>query len=130
MGVKMIPKILTVCLGLFFIAAGINHFINPRFYYPLIPPYLLFPKTINIISGILEVVLGAGVWVPRFTKLSAVGLTLLLILFIPSHIHFIQIGSCLASSLCVPEWVAWIRLALIHPILILWTIFVSRQSNP
>jgi uncharacterized membrane protein len=35
-----VKKLLLVVMILFYLLAGINHFVNPEFYYPLIPPYL------------------------------------------------------------------------------------------
>jgi len=127
MGIKMIQKILTHALGLFFIVAGINHFIQPDFYFPLIPDYLPWPKFINLASGILEVFLGLGILLPSSRKVSAAGILVLMVLFIPSHVYFIKIGSCVEDGLCVPEWMAWVRLVLIQPLLIVWALFVSKR---
>ncbi len=123
----MIQKLLTYALGLFFIIAGINHFIQPGFYYPLIPDYLPWPKFINSASGVLEIFLGLGILLPSSRKVSAAGILVLMVLFIPSHVYFIQIGSCVEDGLCVPEWLAWVRLVLIHPLLILWALYVSKR---
>jgi uncharacterized membrane protein len=116
----MKKKVLKVLLSVFFVVAGSNHFINPGFYFPLIPDYLPFPVIINYFSGIIEVVLGIGLGFRSLQKYAAWGIVFLLVLFIPSHVYFIQIGSCVQDGLCVPEWVAWIRLLFIHPILIIW----------
>jgi uncharacterized membrane protein len=112
----------------FFVVAGINHFVNPAFYYPLIPDYLTFPTVINVISGILEIILGFGLlW--RKTRTYAAYLTIaMLVAFILSHIYFITIGACVGDGLCVPMWVAWLRLFLIHPLLI-WWVWQARNIN-
>lgn len=107
-------------LGAFFVVAGLNHFINPEFYLPLIPSYLPFHELINHASGALEIILGVTLFAIKFRNLAAWGLFALLITFIPSHIHFIQIGSCIDDGLCVPSWIAWLRLIVIHPLLLLW----------
>lgn len=125
----MVESLLRCLLGLFFVIAGINHFLNPEFYFPLIPDYLPFPKLINTISGILEILLGFGVFWEKSLKISAWGIVVLLILFIPSHIYFIQIGSCIDDGLCVEEWVAWIRLLLIHPILVFWAYIFTKNKS-
>jgi uncharacterized membrane protein len=52
-------------------------------------------------------------------KWAAYGIIAMLIAFIPSHIYFIQINSC-AGQLCVPTWLGWARLLLIHPLLLFW----------
>ena len=105
----------------FYIFAGANHFIDPGFYFPLIPDYLQdFSALINVSSGIIEIGLGVSL-VFRFTRRrAAFGIFLMLIAFVPSHVYFIQIGSCIEDGLCVPEWIGWIRLVLIHPILMWW----------
>lgn len=106
-------------MGIFYTFAGVNHFVNPDFYLPLIPDYLPLHSAINWVSGGMEVILGIGVLYPKSRTLSSKGIIALLIAFIPSHIYFIQQGSCL-GELCVSTWIGWIRLILIHPLLILW----------
>lgn len=100
--------------------AGVNHFIHPLFYYPLIPDYLKHPELINFGAGVLEVIFALMLLSATFRTYAAYGIILLLLLFVPSHIYFIQIGGCIPDGLCTPQWVAWIRLLLIHPLLIYW----------
>lgn len=117
---KILPKIAVYLLGVFFILGGINHFINPDFYLPLIPDYLPYHSFTNIVSGALEVMAGIAVLIPSTRKMGCNAIVVLLIAFLPAHIYFIQKGGCLSDTLCVPAWVAWIRLLVIHPILIYW----------
>ncbi|BFG70695.1 hypothetical protein KACHI17_15760 [Sediminibacterium sp. KACHI17] len=107
-------------LVVFYLFAGANHFINPSFYSGLIPPYLPWHDLINIVSGIAEIVLAVLLLLPQTRILAAKGIIVLLIAFIPAHIYFIQINSCIPDGLCVPQWLGWVRLVLIHPILIAW----------
>ena len=109
----------------FYLFAGVNHFIHPDFYYGLIPDYLPFPEFINITSGVLEVVFAIVILIPHLRKISTNGIILLLIAFIPAHIYFIKIGSCVEGGLCVAPWIAWVRLILIHPLLMLWAWYVG-----
>ncbi|MCG8374529.1 MAG: hypothetical protein MI700_13390 [Balneolales bacterium] len=126
MGLKRINVLL---LAGFYLFAGINHFINPAFYLPLIPDYLPFPNAINIISGTAEILLGGGVLFNRTRKVSSYLLVAMLITFIPAHIYFLEIGSCLENGLCVPEWVSWVRLVIIHPLLIIWALSVRNFAQ-
>lgn len=121
-----LKKINVYALGAFYIFAGTNHFISPEFYYGLIPDYLPFHEAINIISGLAEIGLGLCVLLDTSRKWSSYLIVLMLIAFIPAHIYFIQVGSCLDDSLCVPEWIGWVRLILIHPILIVWALSVRN----
>ena len=113
-------KISLTVLSIFYIFGGINHFVNPEFYYGLIPDYLPIPSTINIISGFAEILLGAGMLIKQTRRYAAIGIIAMLIAFIPSHIYFIQIGGCVDDGLCAPLWLGWIRLVIIHPLLIAW----------
>jgi uncharacterized membrane protein len=113
-------------LGAFYIAAGVNHFINPAFYLPLIPPYFPHPEVINIVAGVVEIVLGLMVFWDRTVWWGCMAIIAMLIAFIPSHVYFVQIGSCIDGGLCVPPWVGWVRLIVIHPILLFWAWSVGR----
>ncbi len=115
-----LKRILRYMLAVFFLVAGINHFRDPGFYFPLIPEYLPWPKTINGVSGILEIIFGGLLFFKKYRIPASYGILALLVLFIPSHIHFIQLGSCVENSLCVPGWVGWLRLIVIHPLLLFW----------
>ncbi|MEO1052381.1 MAG: hypothetical protein AAFX87_17235 [Bacteroidota bacterium] len=119
-------KVSLVLIVLFYLAAGLNHFRDPGFYLPLIPDYLPYPNAINIISGIAEMLLGLGLVFRQSRKVSAYLIIAMLVAFIPSHVYFIQIGSCTSGGLCVPEWIGWIRLIVVHPLLIWWA-WVHRK---
>lgn len=119
-------KLLKYLLAVFFVFAGVNHFVNPEFYLPLIPSYFPFPEAINFLSGIIEVILGVGLLIGKTSTYAAWGIVALLVAFIPSHVYFIQIGSCIPDGLCVPEWLGWLRLVLVHPILIAWAYFCTK----
>lgn len=113
-------KINLIVFAGFYLFAGVNHFINPSFYIPLIPDYLPYPEIINILSGIIEIALAIIVLFEKTRKLSSILVALMLIAFIPSHIHFIMIGSCVDDGLCVSPWIGWFRLLVIHPLLLFW----------
>lgn len=113
----------------FYFLAGVNHFVMPEFYFPLIPPSFRFVSTINWISGVLEIFFALGLCFSATRRFAAIGIVLLLIAFLPSHIYFIQIGACASDSLCVPGWVAWLRLVVIHPLLIYWAFLFTKRNN-
>lgn len=125
--IKRLRFLLRWLLIIFYFMAGVNHFIHPEFYLPLIPSYLPETELINWLSGVLEILLAVGVAIPRFRKTSVVLIILMLIAFIPSHVFFIQEGACMnEQSLCTPMWVAWLRLIVIHPLFVLWAWFVRE----
>jgi len=104
--------------GSAFVLAGLYHFINPEFYYPMFPPYFPWIEGLNIMAGIAEIVLGAALFSSKFRRFAAYGIIGLMIVFLPIHIYMIQAGGCLSEAVCLPLWGAWVRLLVIHPILI------------
>lgn len=116
----MTGKISLYLQSAFYVFAGVNHFIDPAFYVDLIPPYIPYHEFINIASGVIEILFGIGLVFPQTHRFAAYGIIAMLIAFIPSHIYFVQIGGCVENGLCAPLWVGWLRLVVIHPLLIWW----------
>ena len=78
-------------MALLYIAAGINHFINPKFYLKIIPPALPFHEWLNWISGAAEISLGIALLIPVLQSLAAYGIILLLIAVFPANVyHFMK----------------------------------------
>lgn len=116
----MVKKISLYLQVVFYLYAGTNHFINPDFYAGLIPDYLPAHDAINAIAGVVEILFGIGLAIKQTRKWAAFGIIAMLIAFIPSHWYFIEIGGCIEGGLCAPVWVGWVRLVVVHPLLILW----------
>jgi uncharacterized membrane protein len=76
---------LRVLFGILFCFAGIMHIIRPNFFKNFIPDFL--PKlTINYVFGLLEFLLGLGVFFDTTIKNAAIGIFILLLIFLPIHI--------------------------------------------
>jgi uncharacterized membrane protein len=127
MPIKIVKQILFFLLIFFYLFAGYNHFANPSFYIPIIPPYLAtWAKEINIVSGIAEIIL-ALLLIPKSTRALAVkGIIIMLIAFIPSHVYFIQKGSFALGSITITPLLSYVRLFVGQPILILWVWWASK----
>ena len=127
MKIKIIQPILFYFLIAFYLFAGYNHFANPSFYLPIIPPYLSdWASLINILSGAIEIILGI-LLMPKYTRpYAAKGIIILLILFIPSHIYFIQKGNFKLGSINISPVLSWFRLLIGQPILMLWAWWASK----
>lgn len=124
-----IRNILLVALIAFYVFAGANHFLNPSFYIPIIPPYLIkWANEINVLSGAVEILLGL-LLIPTATRAKAgVGIILLLIAFIPSHVYFIQKGAFTIGKINFNPFISSIRLFVGQPILMLWAYWASRSD--
>ena len=66
-------------IGASFIVGGAYHFVNPRPYVALMPPYLPWPVALVAASGIAEVAGGIGVLIAPLRLLAAWGLIALLL---------------------------------------------------
>ena len=125
----LLRNILLVVLILFYLFAGANHFINPSFYLPIIPPYLLnWANEVNIVSGVAEILL-ALLLIPKSTRSKAgIGIILMLIAFIPSHIYFIQKGEFMIGTILFNPMKSSVRLFIGQPLLILWAYWASKSQ--
>lgn len=78
-------------MAILYIIAGVNHFIMPRFYEKIIPPFFSNPKLINWVSGAAEIMLGVLLLIPSYTPIAAWGVIALLIAVYPANIyHFLK----------------------------------------
>jgi uncharacterized membrane protein len=82
-----IKEISLIIMAILYILAGLNHFKNPKFYLRIVPPFLPFPKWINWISGIAEIILGIMLFIPSTRILGAWGIIALLIAVFPANIY-------------------------------------------
>ena len=126
---QSLRNILFLILILFYLFAGVNHFINPSFYLPIIPPYFLkWANQINILSGVVEILL-ALLLIPKSTRTNAgMGIIIMLLAFIPSHIYFIQKGEFMIGTVVFNPLKSSIRLFIGQPLLILWAYWASKSQ--
>lgn len=80
------PKtIFTIIFGVFFIVAGIGHFIDPQKYFAFIPNFL--PKAAsNYLAGLVEIVAGSFLLIPKFRKIGGLLILIMMVVFLPLHI--------------------------------------------
>ncbi len=110
--------------GLFFMAAGVNHFLHTLFYVSIMPPYLPWPVALVYLSGVAEIGLGGLLLFERWSRLAAWGLIALLIAVFPANLHMALHPELYpwASSLGL-----WLRLSL-QGILIVWAYWYCRPQ--
>ena len=69
----------SIILGFPFVLIGIDHFVDPVWYEPIVPEILGYPKFWVYASGVFEIGLGAGLMFPRTRQISAYGVALMLL---------------------------------------------------
>ena len=105
-------------IGVAFILAGANHFINPEFYLQMMPPVLPVHEVLNYASGIAEIMLGALLFIPKTKVAAAWGLIILLIAVYPANIYMAMEAG---KSIEVSPVVAYIRLP--FQFLFIWLVY-------
>jgi uncharacterized membrane protein len=105
--------------------AGFNHFRSPDTYLKIIPPYLGDPSLLNLLAGVAEVVLAGLLLFAATRKWAAYGIIAMLAAFVPTHIFMLKTGFCI-ETFCAPEWLLWMRLLLLQPLLMVWAWSVRK----
>jgi uncharacterized membrane protein len=112
-------------MAVLYIAAGINHFVNPGMYVKIIPPWLPYPAALVLISGIFELAAGSLLLIPSTRRLAAWLIILLLIAVFPANIQMLLNYQDQNNPLV---WMAVVRLPL-QLLLIWWAYgFTKRQE--
>ncbi|MEO5915152.1 MAG: hypothetical protein ABIS50_13030 [Luteolibacter sp.] len=122
----MFRKVSIAILAVFFTVAGVNHFISPGTYLPMMPDYLPWHLGLIYLSGAAEVLGGIGICFPKWRKLAGWGLIALLVAVFPANVQMLTHQVPLNGKI-VPEWVLWVRLPL-QAVMIAW-VYVSCVKN-
>src|ERR1700722_2024651 len=121
---SMWPTIFRWLAALFFIMAGINHFVMPHFYEPMVPPGIPSPKGMVIVSGIAEIAGGVGLLLPPFRRAAGWGLIALLIAIYPANIYM----ALNPEKFHVTPLLLWLRLPF-QFLFFLWVWWVALQRK-
>ena len=125
---NLLKKISLVAMIIGYLLAGVNHFRVPESYIRIIPPYIPLPKLMNLLAGIFEILFGFLLIFKRSRILAAWGIILMLIAFLPVHIDMVIHAPFQLGSLHVTPLVAWVRLVVLQPLLILWAWWYTRKE--
>lgn len=118
-------KLGRLLLGVGFVAAGIMHFVATTTYMRIVPPILPDPRLLVEVSGVAEVMGGAGVLLPQTQRAAAWGLVALLLAVWPANISMAMQH---AQWPQLPEWLLWARVPLQIPLLI-WAWSYTRRLD-
>lgn len=112
-------------MGIAYILAGLFHFLVPEMYLKFMPPYLPWHQELVFISGLIEIALGALLFVPQYRKLAAWGIIALLVAVFPANVYLAQTNG---EAIGISALAAWARLP-IQALLILWAWWHTRDDK-
>ena len=75
-----------VC-GPFFVVAGVLHFVRPRVYKRIVPPYLPAPEALVYLSGVAEIAGGAALIMPNSRRWGGWWLVATLVAVFPANVQ-------------------------------------------
>lgn len=101
-------------LAAFFVTAGSLHFIRPRAYEAIMPPYVPMQREAVLVSGAAEIAGGVAVLNESTRPAARWGLIALLLAVFPANVHMAvnpeQVRGLDLDR--IPRWALWARLPL------------------
>lgn len=109
-------------MAIIYILAGINHFLNPRFYTAIMPKFFPAKSALNQLSGIAEIVLGIMLFFPATRLISSYLIIAMLVSFFAVHIPHLFSPPKFAAN---KYWILILRIP-IQFLLIYWAWIVGN----
>ena len=81
-----ITKVLIYVYVLFFVGAGLNHFLNPQFYDAIVPNFIPFPRFVHQFTGILEIIIPL-LLLTKYRKEAALAMIVLLFFLYGANLY-------------------------------------------
>ena len=103
-------------LALFFVGAGIMHFVKPRAYEAIVPDALPAHRELVYLSGVAEIAGGLGVLSERTARPAAWWLVATLVAVFPANVNMALHAERFRA---VPEALLWARLP-VQAVLVAW----------
>jgi uncharacterized membrane protein len=116
-------RTLRTLAGPFFILAGAMHFLRPRYYTAIMPPYVPAHREVVYASGAAEIAGGVGMLFPSTRRAAGLWLIATLVAVFPANVHMYlhaedypnMPGGRVALAARLPfqaVFVAWVRSAM------------------
>jgi uncharacterized membrane protein len=117
----ILKSVICWTLALFFLLAGVLHFLHEDKFAAIVPPLLPFKYEIVWLTGVMELVFALGLLWPKYRSLTGWLLGLYLLAVLPANIYMALAGIGF-GDLVTSRAALWVRAALQFPLilLILW----------
>jgi uncharacterized membrane protein len=122
----MLKRIALVIAAVFYIGAGILHFVKPEPYLKIVPPYIPWHPAAVSVSGFFEILGGIGLLIPATRRAAAWGLVALLIAVFPANLYMAT-NPIEAGAAAIPAAILWARLPL-QALFIWWLLWCTSTA--
>jgi uncharacterized membrane protein len=112
--------------GPFFVIAGMLHFLRPRWYESIMPPWLPAPRQLVYASGAAEIAGGLGVLHPRTRPVASLWSIATLIAIFPANVHMALNPERYERRVPGGRWGLWARLP-VQVLFIAWAWAAGRD---
>ena len=120
-------RIALLVAAVFYVFAGIMHFVRPEFYLKIMPPYVPAPDAMVKISGFFEILGGLGLLLPQTRRPAAWGLVALLIAVFPANLYMAT-NPVEAAATTISPIGRWGRLPF-QGVLIWWVLWCTKPAR-
>ncbi len=122
-------KLLTIyVMSFMYVFIGIRHFTNPQYFLDIVPPQLPFKLFLVYLTGLIEIVGGVAILLPKTRRAGAYLLIFLLVSVFPANIY-LYVSETPQSLLGISKMDALIRMPFQTP-LILLAYWHSKENHP
>ncbi len=83
----VLRTICSIAGGIFFINVGIMHFTDTSWFEPIVPPFLGSATFWVLASGVIEIIVGLGLIIPKTREISGFASAILLIVLYPANLY-------------------------------------------
>lgn len=97
-------------LGLFYVFAGTMHFVIPKVYARIMPPWIPAHREMVAASGVAEIAGGLGVLHPKTRPVAGMWLVATLVAVFPANLYAATNHGDIPALEHVPRWLFWARL--------------------
>ena len=115
-------------MSFMYVFIGIRHFTNPQYFLDIVPPQLPSKLFMVYLTGLIEVVGGVAILLPKTRKAGAYLLIFLLVSVFPANIY-LYVSETPQSLLGISKMDALIRMPFQTP-LILLAYWHSKENHP
>ena len=117
------PARMRLALAAALVFAGIDHWLTPERYLPMMPDYLPWHLPLVLFTGTCEIAGALGLLLPRTRRLAAALLALYFVCVFPANLHN-ALNGLTVDGLPQEQWYYWLRLPF-QPLIILWTLYAG-----